>query len=152
MMSVNGLEKIHCVPHIMNRGHHFGQTMLRQRMRSLGGLVQGFMKLNLLKFTKNTNAQRWVLPVSYMASNKSTTRKLAKYILIGPSWFGWIQFVLVGPFWTGEPTLLMFCLLNPQMNACEPNPKTTSSDFNRWKSVTKIFCFHAISTDICLLF
>ena len=28
--------KIHCVPHIMNRGHHFGQTMLRQRMRSLG--------------------------------------------------------------------------------------------------------------------
>ena len=28
-------------------------------------------------------------------------------------------------------TLLMFCLLNPQMNACEPNPKTTSSDFNR---------------------
>ena len=49
-------------------------------------------------------------------------------------------------------TLQMFCLLNPQMNACEPNPKTTSSDFNRWKSVTKIFCFHAISTDICLLF
>ena len=29
------------------------------------------------------------------------------------------------------PALLMFCLLNPQMNACEPNPKTTSSDFNR---------------------
>ena len=28
-------------------------------------------------------------------------------------------------------TLLMFCLLNPQMNACEPNPKTTSGDFNR---------------------
>jgi hypothetical protein len=28
-------------------------------------------------------------------------------------------------------TLQMFCLLNPQMNACEPNPKTTSSDFNR---------------------
>ena len=28
-------------------------------------------------------------------------------------------------------TLLMFCLLNPQTNACEPNPKTTSSDFNR---------------------
>ena len=51
-----------------------------------------------------------------------------------------------------EYTLLMFCLLNPQTNACEPNPKTTSSDFNRWKSVTKIFCFHAISTDICLLF
>ena len=51
-------------------------------------------------------------------------------------------------FWT----LLMFCLLNLQTNACEPNPKTTSSDFNRWKSVTKIFCFHAISTDICLLF
>ena len=49
-------------------------------------------------------------------------------------------------------TLLMFCLLNSQMNTCEPNPKTTSSDFNRWKSVTKIFCFHAISTDICLLF
>ena len=49
-------------------------------------------------------------------------------------------------------TLQMFCLLNPQMNACEPNPKTTSSDFNSWKSVTKIFCFHAISTDICLLF
>ena len=94
--------KIHCVPHIMNRGHHFGQTMLRQRMRSLGGLVHGFMKLNLLKFTKNNNAQRWVLPVSYTASNKSTTRKLAKCILVGPSWFGWIQFVLVGPFWTGE--------------------------------------------------
>ena len=50
------------------------------------------------------------------------------------------------------PTLLMFCLLNPQTNACEPNPNTTSSDFNWWKSVTKIFCFHAISTDICLLF
>ena len=28
-------------------------------------------------------------------------------------------------------TLLMFCLLNPQMNVCEPNPKTTSSDFSR---------------------
>ena len=28
-------------------------------------------------------------------------------------------------------TLQMFCLLNPQMNACEPNPKTTSSNFNR---------------------
>ena len=28
-------------------------------------------------------------------------------------------------------TLLMFCLLNPQTNAFEPNPKTTSSDFNR---------------------
>ena len=27
--------------------------------------------------------------------------------------------------------LLMFCLLNPQTNACEPNPKTTSGDFNR---------------------
>ena len=27
-------------------------------------------------------------------------------------------------------TLQMFCLLNPQTNACEPNPKTTSSDFN----------------------
>ena len=49
-------------------------------------------------------------------------------------------------------TLQMFCLLNPQMFVCEPNPKTTSSDFYSWKSVTKIFCFHAISTDICLLF
>ena len=28
-------------------------------------------------------------------------------------------------------TLQMFCLLNSQMNACEPNPKTTSSNFNR---------------------
>ena len=28
-------------------------------------------------------------------------------------------------------TLLMFCLLNPQTNACEPNPKTTRSDFDR---------------------
>ena len=49
-------------------------------------------------------------------------------------------------------TLQMFCLLKPQMNACEPNPKTTSSDFNSLESVTKIFCFHAISKDICLLF
>ena len=49
-------------------------------------------------------------------------------------------------------TLQMFCLLNSQTNAFEQNPKTTSSDFNSWKSVTKIFCFHAISTDICLLF
>ena len=49
-------------------------------------------------------------------------------------------------------TLQMFCLLNPQMNVCEPNPKTTRSDFNRLESVTKIFCFHAISRDICLLF
>ena len=48
-------------------------------------------------------------------------------------------------------TLQMFCLLNSQMNACEPNPKTTFSDFNRLESVTKIFCFHAISKDICLL-
>ena len=58
-------------------------------------------------------------------------------------------------YWANFSTysaLLMFCLLNPQTNACEPNPKTTRSDFNRWKSVTKIFCFHAISTDICLLF
>ena len=41
----------------------------------------------------------------------------------------------------GEATsaLQMFCLLNPQMNACKPNPKTTSSDFNRLESVTKIF-------------
>ena len=57
--------------------------------------------------------------------------------------FWWIHF---------SYTLQMFCLLNPQMNACEPNPKTTCSDFNSWKSVTKIFCFHAISTGICLLF
>ena len=27
-------------------------------------------------------------------------------------------------------TLQMFCLLNPQMNACEPSPNTTVSDFN----------------------
>ena len=32
-------------------------------------------------------------------------------------------------------TLQMFCLLNSQTNACEPNPKTTCSNFNRWKSV-----------------
>ena len=53
---------------------------------------------------------------------------------------------------SGLGTLLMFCLLNPQTNACEPNPKTTNSDFNRLESVTKIFCFHAISKDIWLLF
>ena len=52
-------------------------------------------------------------------------------------------------FWT---TLQMFCLQNPQIIACKPNPKTTSSDFNRLESVTKIFCFHAISKNICLLF
>ena len=51
-----------------------------------------------------------------------------------------------------QNTLQMFCLLNPQMNACKPNPKTTSSSFNRQESVTKIFCIHAISKDICLLF
>ena len=51
-----------------------------------------------------------------------------------------------------QSALQMFCLLNRQMFVCEPNPKTTSSDFYSWKSVTKIFCFHAISTDICLLF
>ena len=50
-----------------------------------------------------------------------------------------------------ELTLLMFCLLNPQTNACEPN-RQLAVIFNRWKSVTKIFCFHAISTNICLLF
>mgnify|MGYP007048715595 CR=1 FL=1 len=36
-------------------------------------------------------------------------------------------------FWTTDPsciTLQMFCLLNSQMNACEPNPNTTVSDFN----------------------
>ena len=49
-------------------------------------------------------------------------------------------------------TLQMFCLLNSQMNACEPSLKTTSSDFNRLESITKKFCFHAISKDICLLF
>ena len=52
----------------------------------------------------------------------------------------------------GLCTLQMFFLLNPQMNTCKPNPKTTSSDFNRLESVTKIFCFHAISKYICLLF
>jgi hypothetical protein len=41
-------------------------------------------------------------------------------------------------------TLQMFCLLNPQMNVCEPNPNTTISDFNRLESLTKKFCFHAI--------
>ena len=49
-------------------------------------------------------------------------------------------------------TLQMFCLLNSQTNACKPNLKTTSSDFNRLESVTKIFCFHAIPKDICLFF
>ena len=53
--------------------------------------------------------------------------------------------------WMGL-TLQMFCMLNPQMNVCEPNPKTTSSNFNRLESLTKIFCFHAISKDICVLF
>ena len=28
-------------------------------------------------------------------------------------------------------TLQMFCLLNSQMNVCEPNPNTTRSNFNR---------------------
>ena len=28
-------------------------------------------------------------------------------------------------------TLQMFCLLNPQINVCKTNPKTTSRDFNR---------------------
>ena len=40
--------------------------------------------------------------------------------------------------------LQMFCLLNPQMNACEPNPNSTCSDFNRLKSVIKNFYLHAI--------
>ena len=40
--------------------------------------------------------------------------------------------------------LQIFCLLNPQMNVCEPNPKTTSSNFNRLEFLTKKFCFHAI--------
>ena len=42
---------------------------------------------------------------------------------------------LLGVWYQGDeacfmPALQMFCLLNPQTNACEPNPKTTSSDFN----------------------
>ena len=37
---------------------------------------------------------------------------------------------LVQPTKQSVSTLQMFCLLNPQTNACEPNPKTTSSDFN----------------------
>ena len=41
-------------------------------------------------------------------------------------------------------TLQMFCLLNPQMNVCKPTSNTTSSNFNRLESLTKIFCFHAI--------
>ena len=51
-----------------------------------------------------------------------------------------------------EPTLEMFCLLNPQMNVCEPNPNTTSSNFNRLESLTKKFCTYVISKDICVLF
>ena len=31
----------------------------------------------------------------------------------------------------------------------QTNPKTTSSNLNRLESVTKIFCFHAISKDLC---
>ena len=57
-----------------------------------------------------------------------------------------------GADYAHHSTLQMFCLLKSQMNACKPSPKTTCSNFNRWKSVTKLFCFHAISTDICLLF
>ena len=30
----------------------------------------------------------------------------------------------------GHGTLQMFCLLNPQMNVCEPNPNSTCSDFH----------------------
>ena len=64
-----------------------------------------------------------------------------------------LELTVIDCFWFScYCTLQMFCLLNSLMNACEQSPKTTSSDFNRWKSVTKIFCFHAISTDICLLF
>ena len=35
---------------------------------------------------------------------------------------------------------------------CLQTKSKDNCDFNRWKSVSKIFCFHAISTDICLLF
>ena len=63
----------------------------------------------------------------------------------------WFQPKTFGFCWV-KPTLQMFCLLNSQTNVCEPNPKTTSSDFNRLESVTKIFCFHAMSKDIWLLF
>ena len=68
-------------------------------------------------------------------------------------WVPWINHQVIQRLY-GSSTLQMFCLLKSQMNACEreQSPKTTSSDFNRWKSVTKIFCFHAISTAICLLF
>ena len=51
--------------------------------------------------------------------------------------------------WIGD-ALQMFCLLNSQMNACEPNPKTTNSDFNRWKSVVRYFVFMLfLKTSVC---
>ena len=40
--------------------------------------------------------------------------------------------------------LQMFCLLNQQMNLCDPNPNKTSSNFNRLESLTKKFCFYAL--------
>ena len=76
----------------------------------------------------------------------------APFANVSTSWH--FKFAKLNPVQKGldSSTLLMFCLLNPQMNSCEPNPKTTSSYFNRLDSVTKIFCFHAISKDIRLLF
>ena len=99
------------------------------------------------------NLRKWVLSFSFtvqrMIINKVTTfQKLedSGFVMLSNELVKCLFFY----FYLGA--LLMFCLLNPQTNACEPNPKTTSSDFNRWKSVTKIFCFHAISKDIWLLF
>ena len=71
----------------------------------------------------NLNGQAMYAAI-WEQENSPDTRK----ITIAKSWVDfqqeWNENVASG-------TLQMFCLLNPQTNACKPNPKTTSSDFNR---------------------
>ena len=79
----------------------------------------------------------------FKVTTSKMRRKSARYMTLQ------LQYSAAGP---SEPTLQMFCLLNPQMNVCEPNPKTASSNFNRLESLTKKFCTYVISKDICVLF
>ena len=60
----------------------------------------------------------------------------------------YIEFISADPW----AALQVFCLLNPQMNAWDPNLNTTYSDFNGLKSAIKNFYLHAIFKSATLPF
>ena len=86
-------------------------------------ITDGKWKKATRKMFQKKKAQISLLYLKDCCGHESISLKIGRIGFTKSSLFN-IKYNPVS-FWT----LLMFCLLNLQTNACEPNPKTTSSDF-----------------------